>query len=218
MLITPKVKFTSTLLLCILSSFSSSASGRLHNVSDVSQCIDVHLQAAYLAEEEPGGGSGFLLKIQNERDQAVAVPAPTPVSVHWYAQSGGRWLWRASSGSGGSLANALQERGPLLAGPGSPGVQSQTLRTIPAHSSEEWAVFAADDPALRYRPGCEHCTYQGEEQFRAVIAYAYRPSVWHAETALLRCGLRSNPVIMPPLPQSLAGAHNSTAPAGSLYQ
>lgn len=218
MLITPKVKLASTLFLFVFPCLSSNASGRPHSFSTVPQCTDVHLQAAYLAEEKPGAGSGFLLKIENERDQPVEVPASTPVSVHWYAQSGGRWLWRASSGSGGSLADALQERGPLLTDPGSPSVPSQALRTVPPHSSKEWAVFAADDPALRYRPGCEHCTYQGEEQFRAVIAYAYRPSAWPAETALLRCGLRSNPVIMPPLPRSPAGAHNSIVSAGSLHQ
>ncbi len=81
---------------------------------------------------------------------------------------------------------------------------------IAPHQSYSWSVFSGDTPALRYRPGCQHCTYQGERQFRAVVAYAYLPTGTDADANLLRCGLRSEPVVMPLLPQeSPAIQHNS---------
>ena len=172
------------------------------------QCRDVELRAAYLAEEKPGQGPGFYLQIENRRAVQINIADPAPLSIHWYARSGGRWLWRASSGDGGSLVNAFRESGPVFAAKGSlRGLELQT-RTIAAHATYSWSVFTAQMPALRYRPGCQHCTYQGEEQYQAVLAYAYLPSGSDASTPFLHCGLRSKPVVMPPLADSPA-IHNS---------
>ena len=166
------------------------------------QCSDVTLRAAYLAEEKPGQGSGFYLEIQNNRDPPIKVADPAPLGIDWYAQKGGSWLWRASSGAGGSLVNALAPHGPLFAAtlpPGSALIAS--VRSIAAHSSYSWSVFTSTMPGLRYRPGCEHCSNPGEDHFRAVLATAYLPPEG-MDPGLLRCGLRSAPVIMPPLPES----------------
>ena len=202
-----------TVLACLL---VGKASVTAAPVSVVPQCRDVTLSASFLAETTPGQGSGFYLTVQNRRAAPIAIPDPAPLSVHWYAQTGQRWLWRASSGSGGSLVNALREKGPLFADPGPPAAAPAAMRLIAGHSSYNWTVFAGANPVLRYRPGCQHCAYQGEEQFHAVVAYAYLPSEKAApepnSTAarLLHCGLRSNPVVMPPLPAA-SDPHNSRA-------
>ena len=176
----------------------------------VPQCTDVTLHAAYLAEEKPGAGPGFLLEIRNQGKSAVAIADPVPLSVHWYAAAGaGRWLWRASSGSGGSLVNAMREKGALFAFQAPPDAPEPATRTILPHAAYSWAVFSSAVPSLRYRPGCEHCAYPGEQRFRAVLAYAYLPATGAAPKGLLRCGLRSDPVVMPPLPDSQK-AHNSS--------
>lgn len=177
----------------------------------IPQCRDVTLTASYLAEEKPGQGAGFLLRIDNHRDTPIAVADPTPLSVHWYALSGGRWLWRASSGAGGSLLNAFAPRGPVFAYHPPATEQAETgTRTIPAHDAYSWTAFTRDHPELRYRPGCEHCTYAGEETFQAVLAYAYMPPRVAGDTPMLGCGLRSTPVVMPPL-ASAQEPHNSPA-------
>jgi hypothetical protein len=175
----------------------------------VAQCRDVTLSAAYLAEEKPGDGPGFYLQIENKRNVPVAIADPTPLSVHWYAWSGGRWLWRASSGEGGSLVNALRPTGPVFAETPGEDAPRPGMHLIAPHSTYSWSVFTRQTPALRYRPGCQHCTYQGEEQYQAVLAYAYLPTGGDASAPFLRCGLRSQPVVMPPLADSLA-IHNSS--------
>ncbi len=179
------------------------------------QCARVSLQAEYLAEEHPAQGTGFLLTVRNDSDEAIAIADPTPLSVDWYAEVHGRWLWRASSGSGGSLVNALRPLGPLFAYQAPAGVRPPAARLIQAHASYEWTAFARQAPTLRFRPGCEHCQNPGEDHFRAVLSYAYLPRADGAPTgsvlglpafdsALLRCGLRSQPVVMPPLADSHA--------------
>lgn len=100
--------------------------------------------------------------------------------------------------------NALRESGPLFADQAPTGAPAPSVHTIGPHSTYNWSVFTRDSPVLRYRPGCQHCTYKGEEQFQAVLAYAYLPSVDEAGSTMLRCGLRSKPVVMPPLQDSLA--------------
>ncbi len=175
----------------------------------VPQCRDVVLTAAYLAEEKPGSGPGFYLQIENRRNEPISIADPAPLSVHWYARSGGHWLWRASSGDGGSLVNALHQKGPLFAEQPSVINPVQQIRTIAPHGTYSWSVFTAQFPSLRYRPGCQHCTYLGEEQYHAVLAYAYVPAARAAAGTLLRCGLRSQPVVMPPLAVS-PPTHNSS--------
>ncbi len=162
------------------------------------QCRDVTLHAAYLAEAKLGDGAGFLVEISNDRAVPIVLPDPVPLSIHWYAFSGGRWLWRSSSGAGGALVNADREGGPVFAMQ----LPERELRiqTIATRSKYSWTALARTSPALRYRPGCEHCGYTGDNTFRAVLAYAILPSDAASATGLLQCGLRSKPVIMPPLP------------------
>ena len=122
--------------------------------------------------------------------------------------AGGHWLWRASSGEGGSLVNAFREKGEVFAERAPAIGPKPTTRIIAPHSTYSWSVFTAQMPALRYRPGCQHCSYQGEEQYQAVLAYAYLPPDNDSSMPFLSCGLRSEPVVMPPLSDSLA-IHNS---------
>lgn len=203
------VSFCALILMGSLAAFS--ATPRRTSPTMLPQCRQVTLSASFLAEEKPGDGSGFFLQIHNETKQSLQLPSPVPVSVHWYTQKGRRLLWRASSGSGGSLVNALNEHGPVLA--------AQLLTppasyiTIAAGQSYQWPVFARQDPAVRYRPDCEHCNYLGEEQFRAVVAYAVEPLHTPDAPQMLSCGLRSAPIVMPPFVSS-APRRNSVSGAG----
>ena len=60
-------------------------------------------------------------------------------------------------------------------------------------------VASRDHPAIAYRPSCAICNYPGEREYRAVFAYAYVPHPQEHTDGLLACGLRSTPVVMPPL-------------------
>jgi len=177
-------------------------------VETVAQCKNVTLHAAYLAEEVAGQGPGFLVEIRNEGPAPIGVADPVPLSVDWYAATGTRWLWRASSGSGGSLVNASNARGPVFVSRGPIAYHAKEMRIVPAHAAHTWAVFSGTAPTLRYWPRCQHCNYQGEEKYRAVLAYAYHPDTKDPASPLLQCGLRSNPVIMPPLAEQQR-LHNS---------
>jgi hypothetical protein len=201
-------KFTPLLLSVFLSYLPTSAEIAHQGYPVVPQCRDVVLTAAYLAEEKPGSGPGFYLQIENRRNEPISIAKPAPLSVHWYARSGGHWLWRASSGEGGSLVNALREKGQVFAEKASANNAGTDVRTIAPHSTYSWSVFTGQFPDLRYRPGCQHCAYVGEEHYQAVLAYAYLPAAGASARPLLRCGLRSQPVVMPPLTDSLA-RHNS---------
>jgi hypothetical protein len=70
--------------------------------------------------------------------------------------------------------------------------------TVPAKGSQQWVEAMRDNPAIAYRPSCAHCNYPGESDYQAVFAYAYLPGTEQHARALLRCGLRSDPVPMPP--------------------
>jgi hypothetical protein len=196
------------LCVCLQGPASAAAPVSSPRYPAVPQCRDVTLTAAYLAEEKPGQGPGFYLQLENLRSAPVVIVDPPPLSVHWYARTGQRWEWRASSGEGGSLVNAFREKGQVFAQEGSATGPAPPTRTIAPHATYSWSVFTAQMPELRYRPGCQHCTYQGEQQYQAVLAYAFLPARSHAGSPLLRCGLRSEPVVMPPLTDSLA-THNS---------
>lgn len=156
--------------------------------------------ASYLADLNNGDGPGYLFRIENRTTRPITLAQPVPSSAHWYARVGGKWLWRASSGSGGSYVDAVNERGPVFA------YQPKTLPadpkyiSIPAHGKYEWTSGERDNPALSYRPGCEHCNYPGEQDYKAVFAYAYLPPVGQHVENLLACGLRTAPVDMPPKP------------------
>jgi len=158
------------------------------------------MQAAYLAQVSAAEGPGFLITVINDTQRPIKIAKPFPTSAHWYAQVGSRWLWRASSGSGGALVDALREHGPLVAyrtsaNPAKPG----EYLTIAAHDRLELAESIQGNPALSFRPGCERCKNPGESRFQAVLAYAYLAPVGEGVDGLLACGLRSGPVVMPPL-------------------
>ena len=81
--------------------------------------------------------------------------------------------------------------------PAAPAADPQTM-TIPAKGSQQWIESMRDDPAIAYRPRCTYCNYPGEREYQAIFAYAYVPSAEERAPDLLRCGLRSDPVPMPP--------------------
>jgi hypothetical protein len=154
--------------------------------------------ASYLVETERGAGPGFLFRIDNETAKPITLVEPVPSSAHWYAKVGNRWLWRASSGAGGSYVDAVNEKGPVFAyQPKDPPTDPRYL-TVPAHSHYEWTASEREIPALAYKPGCARCNYPGEHDYKAVFAYAYLPHSQLHKEGLLACGLRSNLIPMPP--------------------
>lgn len=183
--------------------FSTAVAGGRHPGSAVPLCSSsIRFTASYLAEVRPGAGSGpgFLFRIENHTARAIRLAEPVPSSAHWYARVGSKWLWRASSGSGGSYVNAINERGPVFA------YQPETVSddpryiTVPAHGRYEWTAGEQENPALAYQPRCAHCNYPGERDYKAVFAYAYLPPAGQHVENLLSCGLRTNLVDMPPKP------------------
>ena len=106
------------------------------------------------------------------------------------------------------LVNAFQERGPLFAAVDRSGNGAAiATRAIAPGEEYSWSITTGTNPILQYRPGCEHCMFTDEHEFRAVLAYAYFPS--YAPPGMVRCGLRSESVVMPPLTESQA-PHNSS--------
>lgn len=165
----------------------------------VPQCgPQIKFTASYLAEAKPGQGPGFLFRIENSTSRPVALAQPVPSSAHWYAHVGRLWLWRASAGRGGSLANAQNPRGPMFASRPEAPDSNLPLLEVPAHGSREWAEWVSQDPAIAYQPSCAHCNYPGEHEFQAIFAYAWLPAPHQVIPHLLTCGLRSAPVVMPP--------------------
>ena len=55
------------------------------------------------------------------------------------------------------------------------------------------------------------CNYPGEREYQAVFAYAYLPGPGEHAPDLLQCGLRSDPVPMPPAAVH-EGSHPVTGP------
>ncbi|HEX5236273.1 MAG TPA: hypothetical protein VFW25_13185 [Silvibacterium sp.] len=154
--------------------------------------------ASYLADLPNGGGSGFLFRIENRTNRSIKLAEPIPSSAHWYARVRNKWLWRASSGSGGSYVDAINERGPVFAYQPRSAVPNPRYITVPAHGRYEWTSGERTNPALAYRPRCERCNYPGERDYKAVFAYAYLPPPDQSAAGLLRCGLRTKLVDMPP--------------------
>jgi hypothetical protein len=162
-------------------------------------CAGVTLRASYVADAGAGGGPGFAFHLANNTGKEIQLEQPVPSSAHWYARVGMRWMWRASAGRGGALVNALQENGPMFAyRPAVPPEHAEYL-TVPAHGAQDWVAPMRDDPAIQYRPSCARCNYPGETEYQAVFAYAYLPNAEEHAPDLLRCGLRSAPVPMPPV-------------------
>ncbi len=162
-------------------------------------CAGVTLRANYMADVGAAGGPGFAFHIANNTGREIRLEQPVPSSAHWYARVGIRWMWRASAGRGGALVNALQENGPMFAyQPKAPPEHAEYL-TVSAHGAQDWVVPMRDDPAIAYRPSCARCNYPGETEYQAIFAYAYLPGADEHAPDLLRCGLRSAPVPMPPV-------------------
>jgi len=186
-------------LLLLWSMGSFSADTQRHPGPYVRQCTGVALKADYMASAAANAGPGFSFHIDNKTATDIRLEMPVPSSTHWYARVGIRWMWRASAGRGGALVNALLENGPMFAyQPATPPDHPDYL-TVPAHGSEDWTVSMRDDPAIEYRPSCARCNYPGETEYEAVFAYAYLPNPEEHAPDLLRCGLRSAPVPMPPI-------------------
>jgi len=186
-------------LLLLWSMGSFSADTQRHPGPYVRQCTGVTLKADYMASAAANAGPGFSFHIDNKTATDIRLEMPVPSSTHWYARVGIRWMWRASAGRGGALVNALLENGPMFAyQPATPPDHPDYL-TVPAHGSEDWTVSMRDDPAIEYRPSCARCNYPGETEYEAVFAYAYLPNPEEHAPDLLRCGLRSAPVPMPPI-------------------
>jgi hypothetical protein len=145
-----------------------------------------------------GNGTGYLFRIDNHTAQPIRLAEPVPSSAHWYARAGNEWLWRASSGSGGSYVDAVNERGPVFAYQPKSASADPKYITVPAHGKVEWTSGEHDNPALAYRPSCQRCNYPGEREYKAVFAYAYVPPPGQHVEHLLPCGLRTKLVDMPP--------------------
>jgi hypothetical protein len=181
-----------------LSVLSVRAEGTRHPGPYVSPCAGITLSANYLAQTGPLQGPGFQFRIDNHTAHEIRLEEPVPSSTHWYALVGDRWYWRASAGTGGALVNALSERGPMFAyRPPRPPDRPSYL-VVPAHGSQQWTASMFDNPAIAYKPSCAHCNYPGESEYRAIFAYAYLPAPQEHTPGLLHCGLRSQPVPMPP--------------------
>lgn len=188
-------------LLVLLSWSAGSFSADTHRRPGpyVSQCTGVTLQASYIAEVGTNAGPGFAFHLENKTGKDIRLAQPVPSSAHWYARVGPRWLWRTSAGRGGALVNALSEKGPMFAWQPATPPEHPEYQTVPAHGSEDWTVSMRDDPAIQYRPSCARCNYPGETDYQAIFAYAYLPNPDEHVPDLLRCGLRSAPVPMPPV-------------------
>lgn len=165
----------------------------------IPQCsTKIVFTASYLAETKPGEGVGFFFSIENKTEKPIRLAEPVPSSSHWYARVGNRWLWRASSGAGGSLVDAINERGQVFAYQPKAALENPKYLTVPAGGHIEWAQSERENPALAYKPSCALCNYPGEHEYKAVFAYAYLPPAEEHADDLLACGLRSNLVILPP--------------------
>jgi hypothetical protein len=160
-------------------------------------CSGVTLSASYLTAVAADQAPGFRFTLVNDTGRDIRLAEPVPSSSHWYARVGNRWLWRASSGAGGSFLDAGNERGQLIAFAPQREKAAGRFLILPAHQSKQWVESQVENPVLEYKPGCKLCSYPGEHEYQVVFGYAYRTGEGQPAD-LLSCGLRSNPVPMPP--------------------
>jgi hypothetical protein len=161
-------------------------------VRSVPICSGITLSASYLAAVGDDQVPGFQFTLKNNTAHEIKLAEPVPSSSHWYAWTHGRWMWRASNGSGGSLVDAGNPHGRVMVYPPSPGEVS--LITVPPRQSKQWSSTQQENVVLEYKPGCKLCSYPGESDYQVVFGYAYAGN----GKGLLPCGLRSAPVPMPP--------------------
>lgn len=164
-------------------------------VRSIPQCVGVTLSASYLAAAGPEQVPGFRFTLANQTNHEIKLAEPVPSSSHWYARTRGRWLWRASNGAGGGLVNASNERGRLVVYPARPVSGEPAILVVPPRQSRTWMSSQQQNEVLAYQPGCKLCSYPGEREYQVIFGYAYQSG---ALQGLLPCGLRSQPVPMPP--------------------
>lgn len=163
----------------------------------VSPCAQVSLKALYLAQVTPGSGPGFHFVLQNRTSQPIKLAMPVPSSAHWFALEAGRWLWRASNGSGGNLVDADNPGGRMFAYRSASAADPAYL-SVEAKGSHEWDESVAQNPVLGFKPSCQLCNHPDDRLYRVVFAYAYAPRDEESTTGVIHCGLRSNFVDVPP--------------------
>jgi hypothetical protein len=181
------------LLLCVTAS-----AGRRNSGPSVAACPQVALTAQYLTEVTPGSGPGFHFVLNNHTSKSIKLAIPVPSSAHWFAQEKGRWLWRASNGAGGSLVNADSAKGQMFAYQPPASAADPTYMSVAARGSSEWDESVRENPVLLFKPGCHLCNHPDDRLYRVVFAYAYLPRLDERTDGLLRCGIRSNFVDVPP--------------------
>lgn len=191
----------SLLSLLALMLFARDAGSRTrspHPLLTVLPCEHIRLSAQYLSQVAPGSGPGFHFHLENETPKPVKLAMPVPSSAHWFAEEGGRWLWRASNGAGGSLVNAHQEKGPMFAyQPHRDGGDPAYLVVAP-RASQEWDETLHDNSVLLFKPSCALCNHPDDRLYRVVFGYAYLPLQEETNPGVITCGLRSNFVDVPP--------------------
>src|ERR1700739_2033215 len=158
-----------TAFLALFLALSANSAAARHPGPYVPLCSrQIVFTASYLADLQTESGPGYLFTIENHTAAPIRLAEPVPSSAHWYARVGNKWLWRASSGSGGSFVDAYNEKGEVFAYQPKDPPQHPEYMTVTAHASHEWTESVQDHPAIAYRPSCAICNYPGEHEYRAV--------------------------------------------------
>jgi hypothetical protein len=131
--------------LAIVALLSAAVAGNAA-VRSVPICAGITLSASYLAAVGNDQAPGFQFTLKNDTAHEIKLAEPVPSSSHWYARTDGRWMWRASSGSGGSLLDAGNPRGRVMVYPASAGEAS--VFTVPPHQSKQWTSTQQENPVL----------------------------------------------------------------------
>ena len=143
-------------------------------VRSVPICSGITLAASYLAvtrDQSPG----FRFVLSNRTSRAIKLAEPVPSSSHWYARLHGRWLWRASSGAGGSLADARNEHGRVVVYPASPNKDETEWLTLPPHQIQ----------AMDRNPAGEPCPANTSRAVRCALTRGRASTGWSLPTPTL---------------------------------